>query len=56
MVGDRVRSRRPEALTGIIVGALAQLGLAWTYRARAVLLAASSIAPMLAPGVKELDQ
>jgi MFS family permease len=40
----------------IIGGAVEQLGLAWTYLALAVLLAAFSIAAMLSPGVKELDQ
>jgi MFS family permease len=40
----------------IIGGAVEQLGLAWTYLALALLLAAFSIAAMLSPGVRELDQ
>ena len=37
-------------------GAVEQLGLPLTYLALAVLLAAFSIAAMLSPGVRELDQ
>jgi hypothetical protein len=40
----------------IIGGAVEQFGLAWTYLALALLLAAFSIAAMLSPGVKELDR
>ncbi len=40
----------------IIGGAVEQLGLAWTYLALALLLAAFSIAAMLSPGVRELDR
>ena len=40
----------------IIGGAVEQFGLAWTYLALALLLAAFSIAAMLSPGVRELDQ
>jgi len=40
----------------IIGGAVEQFGLAWAYLALAVLLAAFSIAAMLSPGVRELDQ
>ncbi len=40
----------------IIGAAVEQFGLAATYLALAVLLAAFSIAMMLSPGVKELDE
>jgi MFS family permease len=40
----------------IVGGTVEQLGLGWAYLVLAVLLAAFSIAAMLSPAVRELDQ